>query len=586
MSTAATFFKNNKSALKRHFAMLFALALCCALLFFWAGYTFLPKIKSTMQRQIVNDDYSTLTPLLGQKDTLSQQIYVKGRLYGVILNLSTLNRVASGTLHIKLLAQNGQVAASCNANMAPLLDNTFHSFLFDAPIDAAGGQTFVLQLSLSPQTPQDQLAFYCSAGPAANFAKDGQSEPAYPLENFALQHNEKPLKGTLALQYISRYAGGFATTFFVAFAVFLSLVLLFAYVLLFVLRPGAAGVFVVLCLLWGVFFAFFVPPPAKGEAVHIANAYHYTNILFGTAQRDGQGSIYVRQSDQEILNPPAPGIFAWQDMAQKAKTPAAKTQFVPLLASTDATPFVLYLPQILGMALARFFGLGSLQLLVFGRLFALLLYTGLAAFAIFKTPVAKPVFVAVSLLACSLQYAASFFAVGAVFGLGLLFAAFAICKLCEGKKNHLPKAVFWASGAFAMALCSVALLPHNVFEANGQKAHWLQAALFGGLLPQEAPLNWLFVLLFFGLFFCLGIPGGGAKILPAKARPATFFCLVGCAVAAVFFGGFLPPLLLFGLLFLHGQNLRFRRDIFGALLFFAQVAQVLILLDFLLYSCF
>lgn len=617
---------------RRSLFLLPVVLLLCFGLFSWAAYTFLPKAANTIRREIVNDDYSTLTEPLAAGGEIRQQMQVKGKIYGVILNVATFNRVARGTLHVQLYAANGQLLATGSTDMTQLLDNTFHRFLFDAAVDGGTGASYTLLLTTTPESAADVLAFHRSSGPARDFVAEGEAAPRYPLAHFTLSQNGQPVDGTLALQYVTRYAGGFVVRAFSLFAAVLTLLVLTVFALLFVFRVRVTLVFAVSALVLGTVFACIISPPSGGEVTHLANTYHYSNRLLGTTRQDTPGQLTVRAADAAILQAPGIDMFTWQDMAHPEPLSAPANDYITIPAHRDGTLFLLYLPQILGITLARLLGLGTLPLLLMGRLAGLLAYTFITVLAIRRLPIAKPLLAGVALLPASLQLAASFSSAG--LALCLVFSLVATCVAHTTSGSHLavPQVILLGllsalAAAHSALLLPVLLLPLTIptdqyptkrfsliarasivlagllgcisgispvsanlpgnFPATANAAtapnsYWLKTLLAGtwGQSPIAGQLNWLFLVVLLGLVFALSIPGGRGKVPTRPTRLAAGAAFALCAATAAIWGAtFLLPGLLLLLVALYGQNLRFRQDVSRPLLFWLVALVALIQLD-------
>lgn len=433
----------------RQLAGLGAVLLCCLCLFFWAGHTFLPDATQLYRREIVNDDYLdadgalVLTQPLAAGGEVRQSLFAQGRLYGLRLCVATFGRVPHGTLHLRLLDAQGVQVAACDTDMTTLLDNTFHLFLFDDMVDAEDGAAYTLVITASPETPQDTLAFYRSSGPAQSFVAEGADAPHYPLDDFTLLQNGQAVNSTLALQYITHYAGGFIVGAYAFFAALLTVFLLALFWLVFVAKTPIHRLFVVCALGLGFVFLFLIPPrTAPDEYTHISNVYRITNQFFGMQHSSG-GWLFMRPGDAMKLDNydfGATDIFAWQQMAEGlfAKMPAG--EMTEQLAQYGSFWPPLYAAPTAGVLLARLLGLGQVPLLLLGRLANLLFYTIVVSRAIKRMPLARPMLFTVGLLPMCLQLAASFSYDCYVIAVGLYFTALCL-DYALGSRKLGPKQI-------------------------------------------------------------------------------------------------------------------------------------------------
>lgn len=610
---------------KRRLVLLAAVLVCCVALFTWAAYTFLPAAADTYERQIVNDDYAVLTGPLMAGGEISQRMVVKGRVYGVILNLTTFERVPHGTLHLRLYADSGEVVAGCDTDMSVLLDNTFHRFMFDVPVDGGTGAGYYLSLTATPETEADALAFYRSDGPAADYDED------YPLADFPLFQNDAPVDGTLALQYVTGYVGTSIVRAFAPFAAVVTLVLLLVFTLLFLFRAGFAAVFGVAAAALGLALVMLIPPAAQGQAPYIADAYHYSNLLLGTADEDSPTTLTVRADDMDMLDDTGMDAFFWQDTTEAAAEQPEFLSTAAIPASRAGVAFVLYLPQIIGLVLARVLQLNTFWLLLLPRVFNLMAYIAVTALALRRAPALRPLLAGAALLPAGLQLAGSFSPGG--LALASFFRLLAVCAdyarndvkigprqmgllvLCAGLTSLYSPAfailpllvliipVRQAPKRFVPAfLCGMVALASlgGVYTASGLpaataqpiNAQWFKTLLIGtwdgGAVL--AALNWLMPLALLGLLCALAIPHTGGPVLLPRTRAVAATVAGLCIAVALPFavwgglplaldGRYLLPALVLLAAALCAQALRFRRDASRTLLFWSIATGALVQLD-------
>ena len=178
----------------RHPFLMGLIFICSLICFSWIGYHDGTVAATYSKGEIVNDDYSVLSPEITDEKGINQNIQVKAytELHGVKLDIHTFNRIQHGTVFIKLIKDN-QVIASCQEDMQFLLDNTFRGFIFDKSIYSETDEKYILNISIEPQEPGvDKLALW-------------QSKQAY--EGFELTDNDNVSYGTAAIQYIESRVG-------------------------------------------------------------------------------------------------------------------------------------------------------------------------------------------------------------------------------------------------------------------------------------------------------------------------------------------------------------------------------------------
>ncbi len=478
----------------RHLIALAAVLLLCVGLFTWAGLTYLPAAADYSQRQIVNDDYATLTAPLNGEGEIRQRILVKRRIFGVILDVTTYNRVARGTLHLRLYDDTGAEAAACDTDMTKLLDNTFHRFIFDRDINAPkAGRFYELVITSSPAGPEDLVGFHRSEGPAQNFREPDKTLPSYKLDGFTLSQDGQALDSTLALQYVVEYGGAFIYGVFAFFAAFLTVLLMALYVVVFALRAPQHRVFALAALGLGFVFLFLIPPrTAPDEYVHISAAYRYANRVLGVAEPDyshltGKKEqppyIHARAGDEMLLyyyDTGATDAYAWRQLAEGLFAPDPGGDMIELAAREVAVFPPLYALPAAAVVLARLLGIGRVGLLVMGRAANLLFYTFVVSRAIRRMPLAKPMMLAAGLLPMCLQLAASFSCDAYVIALAFYFIAscldYALVREKIGPRQMallglLAVLLAPAKVVYLPLLCLAFLIPKVKFGGAG--AAWL-----------------------------------------------------------------------------------------------------------------
>lgn len=428
-------------------------ALAAALCLAWVGYTLHHACKNVSQYEIVHDSYVEkqglypIDPAAGLMQGLRTEPGVT--LYGVRLMFVTNGRVAQGAFTVRLHGGEGALASS-QGDMTALLDGAFVDVLFDRPVTMQQGQSYRLSITFAPASAEDVAGLVYGGGE--------QADPALPLAD--------PLSGTLAprtaaLQYITNYTGTrFALKAFFPLAALVLLAAVGGWWLLFVRRAKAHVSFGLLAAVLGLVFALVTPPLAgPDEYVHAAAAYSLASRLSGQPGVAGaydDNGVYRSQLPMRACDAPhmravsgEVGPMAYKEMADglfSAGNSGALTESVEVRAPDNLQP-AQYLPQALGMLLARALGLGFYAMLLLGRLGNLAAYVALAALAVRIVPRGKNIFFAVGLLPMCLSLAGSLSADTAVLGL-----AFALSALClQGAWGERPMSLAEQGGLLVLA---------------------------------------------------------------------------------------------------------------------------------------
>ena len=140
-----------------------------------------------------------------------------------------------------------------------------------------------------------------------------------------------------------------------------------------------------------------------------------------------------------------------------------KINHTPILivSAFEQNPFYGYLPQAIGMVIAKLLDLNLIWLMWLGRIFNLIFYAGVISLAIKKTPVLKVPLLAVACIPISLYQAASLSIDSMIIGLGILAVGYFL-YLYKADKNSLDTAevVKFAILCLLLGLCK---LPYLAF---------------------------------------------------------------------------------------------------------------------------
>lgn len=139
-------------------------------------------------------------------------------------------------------------------------------------------------------------------------------------------------------------------------------------------------------------------------------------------------------------------------------------------------PFYGYIPQAIGIFLAKILNLNNIWMLWLGRLCNLIMYTSICAYAIKKAPIYKTALLVVACLPLAIFQAASLSIDATVNSLGLLIIAYFLYMYCK-EENTLSKkdiAIFLAiclltsltKVTFLAFALLIFLIPKNRFKSN------------------------------------------------------------------------------------------------------------------------
>lgn len=430
---------------RRHLVVMALLLVACVAAFTLLGAFTLPGSDNIYRYEQVMENATGKTDPLLEGGELVQMLRVEGPLYGVALRVDTGGRQLQGTLALTLepFYREGRQLKS-ELSLSELRDGEYQDFVFDSLLHEPEAEWYALRITAKPATPQDAPRFYKSEGFPDFYYDTNLNTSHYRfLDEFLLTEHGEPRNEMLDVQYLVDVTGSFLVGPYCFFAALLTVAVVALYALLFVLRRPPHQVFVVAALALGLVFMVLIPPRATpDEYAHIATAYHYSNVVLGTADGDVLGgSVWVRAGDEMKLwnyDTTSVGAFAWKDMAQNLAAPAGEGGGQVQARSLGVFPMQMAVPA-LGVILARLLGLGRVGLLLLGRLFNLVFYTAVVSRAIKRMPLAKPMLFCVALLPMSLQLAASFSYDTYVTALGFYLLAACLDYRCNKKHVGAPQ---------------------------------------------------------------------------------------------------------------------------------------------------
>lgn len=179
-------------------------------------------------------------------------------------------------------------------------------------------------------------------------------------------------------------------------------------------------------------------------SVYIENngqKHFYPNVGYETIE-----TIYFFQGNTELT------IFETKDDTKKINITPIITE-----SAFEQNPFYGYLPQAVGIAIAKFFDLNAIWMLWLGRICNLIVYAGLISFAIKKTPCLKIPLLIVSCIPISIYQAASVSIDSLLFALGILVISYFI-YMCKTENLETRDIIIFTSISLLMGLCKLPYL--------------------------------------------------------------------------------------------------------------------------------
>lgn len=371
----------------------------------------------------LNDSYEAATPPL--ETALSQEFTTDQPLTGLAFVFYCRGGQPAGALELALYdADTGALLASSTGRMEHLVDGQYAGLGLDLPLPAGAAARY--RLELAPHYETD-----------ARIALGRSEAPAWG--DCALLADGEPLPGSLAILASTRAIGRFVSVFYWAIGLLLAALVGAAYWLASARRGRFAAWplhrrYALLAAGLGLVFCLVLPPyAAPDEQFHINQAFSGATRLATWLDFDGWhlsavplATTFRRPSDQnERIEDERTTVFTWQAVSEECFTlsPDAFGSYAQYDEPQADVGGELYFFSTLGVFLGFVLHLGFVPTLFLGRLANLAAYTLLTAWAVKRSPVAKPVFAAAGLLPMSLHLAASFSRDSLLLGLAFLYTA-------------------------------------------------------------------------------------------------------------------------------------------------------------------
>lgn len=208
--------------------------------------------------------------------------------------------------------------------------------------------------------------------------------------------------------------------------------------------------FAVLALVFGLVFVFVTPPmTVPDEYTHFLKCYSLSELRLFPRVENG---VVTDQMDSDVLG----FVREFNKLTRPNSNSKTSIDYIGMWNSifsyttnkseqmtypTVNDYIVYYLPQTLGVAIARLFGMPVLWMLYMGRLFNLFFYVAMMYLAIKTTPICKNLFALLALLPMALFLAASLSYDVMVISVCAVFVA-EILNLCYNPKVHFTKEYF------------------------------------------------------------------------------------------------------------------------------------------------
>lgn len=233
-------------------------------------------------------------------------------------------------------------------------------------------------------------------------------------------------------------------------------------VLLWIKKKISDWMYPVIIVILGLFYILVLPPfSAPDEAAHFVSAYRLSSQIMGKqAVADDEFLSNATKEEKDRISHGANVLVRSGDDVPGLDTEIGQTAynmvFTQVFSKDESqgltvrseipvnTSPVVYVPQAVGITLARLLHLGYVPLVMLGRLFNLLAFAAMSYFAIRVMPFKKEIIMAVSCLPMTLHLAASYSYDTVFIGLSIMFFAWCFYLAFEKDKVTVKDTVLLA----------------------------------------------------------------------------------------------------------------------------------------------
>lgn len=233
-------------------------------------------------------------------------------------------------------------------------------------------------------------------------------------------------------------------------------------VLLWIKKKISDWMYPVIIVILGLFYILVLPPfSAPDEAAHFVSAYRLSSQIMGKqAVADDEFLSNATKEEKDRISHGANVLVRSGDDVPGLDTEIGQTAynmvFTQMFSKDESqgltvrseipvnTSPVVYVPQAVGITLARLLHLGYVPLVMLGRLFNLLAFAAMSYFAIRVMPFKKEIIMAVSCLPMTLHLAASYSYDTVFIGLSMMFFAWCFYLAFEKDKVTVKDTVLLA----------------------------------------------------------------------------------------------------------------------------------------------
>ena len=379
-----------------------------------------------------NEMYENVVELT-KNDSIKQSVEIIENSDVVAVKLATYARNNKGNITITVTGENSkEVYASKTVDVNFVQDNAFVTVALKEPL-----------LSTKDKTIEVSLSSDCEKGSGLGVYYSNEKI----FENSTLRINSSTKEGDLTLRFL--YPEETLQLFNTIIMTWILVTFTLVVFLVLYVKPKYEVLFTIIAIIFGITFCTIITPMSvPDETAHYEYAFQLSNKIMNT-----KPDIFFNEEYQNY------GSFgghrnvsaAYKRLVTRINRPLnLKNSIVMMGNDIDETYKTCFVPQALGITLARLLNMNMLKTFYLGRLFNLMFYVLCVYLCIKITPIHKLIFGMLATLPIFMQQAASFSYDCFVNGLSFVLIAI-IIKWLAGKETISNK-------DFVLALVVVVLL--------------------------------------------------------------------------------------------------------------------------------
>lgn len=379
---------------------------------------------------------------LKNNDVIEQEIEIdKKTVSSISFMFATYGQTNNGNMNVIIKDDHNDVYLEQDISLNNLSDNNLYTFELDKPME--NFEKIYIKLSIKYDSDKDKIAIHIG-------------QPKKNINVTTIVNGKNMLNKTISVSgYYGTYFSLKIAYFLITIFIILGVILI--YYLIFIKNSKLENIFLVSILFIGILYmSIFTPYSIPDEPAHIDTSYRYSNVLMFKEYSVDDGKMLIDKSDYEALKN---GNFSagldkktYSYINDNIFDLSRDRETISVEGADVVSPFWMYLPQAMGITIARILGLGSIPMLYLGKLLNLLVFSFLSYVAIKRSPICKVGFAVIALFPMTMQLVSSFSPDAIVIGVSFLLIS--ECLYLMQKNTYINK-----FDLLRMSLYSILLTP-------------------------------------------------------------------------------------------------------------------------------